>query len=81
MNAKYPEAYGTCYRNIKASVVRVIGVREGFTGKWFVGYMDGKTRRKSYAGHPFGQVSNPDPAIMQAKLDDHAKEKGWEVAV
>ena len=77
MNAKYPEAYGTCYLTGNN---RILGVREGFTGKWFVGFMDGRTRRKSYPLYPFGQVSDQDPANMQAKLEDYAKEKGWEVA-
>ena len=77
MNAKYPDAYGTCYL---ATNRRILGVRQGFTEKWFVGYVDDRTRRKSYPLYPFGQVSDPDPAIMQVKLDDYAKEKGWQVA-
>jgi len=73
MNAKYPDAYGTCYRT---ATDRIIGVRGGFSSTWYVGYMDGASRRK---GYPFCKAAGPDPAKVQAELDKTAAEKGWEV--
>lgn len=75
MNAKYPEAYGTCY---KTATERIIGLRSGFVQHWFVGYVDNISKRK---GYPFFKVTNSTiPELAQAELDAFAKEKGWKVA-
>ena len=76
MNAKYPEAYGTCY---KTGTERIIGLREGFSTHWFVGYVDNQSKRK---GYPFFKVqSRTDPAAAQVELDAFAEtKKGWKVA-
>ncbi len=75
MNAKYPEAYGTCY---KTSTKRIVGLRSGFVEHWFVGYVDRASKR---VGYPFFKVrQSKDPAKAQVELDKFAKEKGWEVA-
>lgn len=79
MNAKYPEAYGTCYV-VPTGSKRIIGVREGFEGTWFVGYVDGKAGRKRFPIFPLSTWSSSDPNEVQAKLDESAKHDGWKVA-
>ena len=73
MNPKYPEAYGTCYKTVTR---RIIGVREGFGGTWFVGYIDDMTKRKT---HPNCKISGSNPEIVQAYLDGYACAVGWKV--
>ncbi len=78
MNAKYPEAYGTCYE-VPTGSKRIIGVREGFERTWYVGYVDGKAGRKRFPRPPLSASWGGQIAV-QAELDQFAKERGWKVA-
>lgn len=76
MSKKYPDACGTCYIDGKG---RIVGVREGFNGVRFIGYVDGMGRQKR---HNELKVSYERELahVCQQVLDVFAKEEGWRVA-
>jgi len=80
MNAKYPDAYGTCY--VVPKLRRVVGVRKvDFERIWYVGYVDGKPGAKVCLIHPLHKSRRCSPGPAQDVLDGYAESQGWKVAV